>query len=382
MKQTTGDVLEHLISFDTTSHRSNNALVSYVAGYLRDLGVEPVLIPDASGQKTGLLVTIGRDGPGGVILSGHSDVVPVTDQEWSSDPFALTRRGDRLFGRGTADMKGFLAVCLSKVPDMLAAEIGRPIHLAISYDEETTCNGVVPLLNHAQANLPPVRAVFVGEPTRMQVQNGHKGNFGYSVTISGKAGHSALFDRGISANTIAARLITWLDDRLQEVVARSVPGPFNPNYTTCHAGRIKGGTACNILAETCWFEWELRTVPQDDAGEFLAAFRAEADRLIAVARQTAPECAVEIVEEFAVPGLNPEPGGAAEALACELLGDWQTGVASFCSEAGLFQRAGYSTVLVGPGDIAVAHKADEFVETAQLRRCEEFLDALIADQAQ
>ena len=381
MHDQTRDILNRLISFNTISDRTNNPLIEYVAGLLRKQDIEPILFTNEAGNKTGLIATIGPNGPGGVILSGHSDVVPVEGQHWQSDPFTMIERDNKLFGRGTADMKGFIAVCLAQVPDMLKAKLKSPIHIMISYDEEITCEGVIPMLEYAKTHLPTVKAVFVGEPTMMQVLNGHKGHYGYSVQVTGKPAHSALFDTGISANTIAARLVVWLDDRLQDFESRSAPNAFSPNYTTCHAGQINGGTACNILAGECRFEWDLRTLPQEDGTSFLAAFRLEADRLLKIAQKRAPECAIEIIEDYAVPCLQPEAGGFAEALACELLSKTDIGVSPISSEAGLFQRAGYPTVLIGPGDMGDAHKANEFVEIEQLNKCESFIASLINYQS-
>jgi acetylornithine deacetylase len=318
---------------------------------------------------------------GGVILSGHSDVVPVEGQVWTSDPFTLTERDGRLYGRGAVDMKGFLAVCLAMVPEMSRAALRRPVHLVMSYDEELTCRGVLPVIDDMVRRLPPVEAVIVGEPTEMQLVTAHKGAYGYRVKVTGKAAHSSLADQGVSAIAIASRLVVWLDDRLRENAERAGEGDFKPNYTTFHAGTIKGGAACNILAEDCSFEWDLRNLPDEDPEAFLAGFLQKAAELVAEADRTIPGCSVKCNEDYAVPGLRPEQNGAAEALCRRLTGANSVTTVSYSSEAGQFQAAGLSTVLLGPGSIEQAHIADEFIEVSQLAACEAFLSKLIQAQA-
>jgi acetylornithine deacetylase len=372
--------LKALIGFDTVSHRSNAGLIGYVAGVLRANGVEPVLLPDETGAKIGLYVTLGPTSPGGVVLSGHCDVVPVDDQEWGSDPFEGVLRDGCLYGRGAADMKGFIACCLAAVPEMMRAGMSRPIHLVVSYDEETTCRGVIPTIQRMVDTLPRIDAVILGEPTSMRIVTAHKGAYGYKVHVRGQSAHSSLAHQGVSANAIAARLCVWLDDRMRDWAAGALASEFEPPHTTCHVGTIAGGTACNILAQDCRFEWDLRTVPGDDPAAILAGFRAEADRLVAEAAARGHHAAVEIEEDYAVPGLDPEPQGAAEALCRRLSGQNESAVVSYSSEGGQFQAAGLSTVLMGPGSIEQAHIADEFIEVSQLEECHAFLRKLIATQ--
>ncbi|MWD25970.1 acetylornithine deacetylase [Aquicoccus sp. SCR17] len=376
--------LKALIGFDTVSHRSNAGLIDYAAGVLRANGVEPVLLPDETGEKIGLYATIGPLAPGGVVLSGHCDVVPVEDQQWTTDPFEGVERDGRIYGRGAADMKGFIACCLAMVPEMVRASLARPIHIVISYDEETTCRGVIPTIEHMVDTLPRIDAVIVGEPTSMRIVTAHKGAYGYRIHVRGQSAHSSLAHQGVSANALAARLCVWLDDQMQARAAAasdvSEAAEFEPPYTTCHVGTIGGGTACNILAQDCRFEWDLRTVPGDDPAALLADFRAEADRLVAGAAAAGHFAAVEIEEDYAVPGLDPEPEGAAEALCRRLTGRNESAVVSYSSEAGQYQAAGLSTVLMGPGSIEQAHIADEFIEIAQLEECRGVLRKLIATQ--
>ena len=376
--EATAKHLERLV----VSNLSNARLIHYAADQLRAHGAEVVLLPEASGCKIGLHATVGPHTRGGVVLSGHTDIVSVEGQAWTSDPFRLSYRDGRYYGRGTVDMKGFLAACLAMAPQMNEASLKRPIHVVMSYDEETTCRGVLPTISDLSNRFPEIAAVIVGEPTGMRLVTAHKGAYGYKVRVTGRAAHSSLADQGVSATALAARLIVWLDDRMRENAARASGTAFQPNYTTCHAGTIQGGLACNILAADCAFEWDLRTLPEDDPATFLAGFRAYADVLVAEANRVAPGCRIEIEEDYAVPGLRPELGGAAEALCRRLSGANEGTTVSYSSEAGQFQSAGLSTVLMGPGSIDQAHIADEYIEASQLARCEDFLGRIVEFQAQ
>lgn len=380
MKQSTYEILEKLVSFPTVSDGPNDDMIGYVSEYLRALDIAPVLLPDPTGKKIALLATVGPIGPGGVVLSGHGDVVTADGQEWTADPFHVVRQCDRLVGRGVADMKGFLAVSLAMVPDMLAAGLEKPIHIMISYDEETTCEGVVPLIDYATNNLPPIQAVLIGEPTEMKVLNAHKGAYGCVVNVTGRNAHSGLIEDGVSAISIASRLVTWIDDQVRMNAERAVSGPFNPNYTTCHVGRISGGTAVNVLAGGCSFEWDMRFLPADNPLAFAEMFDLEAERLVSEARRIAPECRVERKETFLEPALSPEPGGFAETLAFRLTGTTTPTTMCASSEAVYFRKAGFSTVLVGPGRLAQVHTPDEFVAIDQLEQCEAFVERLILEQ--
>lgn len=375
-------MLERLVSFDTVSDKSNNDLIAFVQEYLAHNGVTVRLVPNEDGSKTNLYATIGPQVAGGIVLSGHTDVVPVADQAWTSDPFTLTRRDSRLFGRGTSDMKGFAAVVLALVPDMLKADLKRPIHIALSYDEEISCMGVLPMIAEMGKTLPPVEAVIVGEPTELNLVTAHKGAFGYKTIVTGHEAHSSLIDQGVSAISMASRLIVHIEDRMRERAARADPlSGFSPAYTTGHAGNVRGGTASNILARQCVFEWELRTVPQDDPVAILRDFEKFGDRLLEQAHQIASDCAIETIEECAIPALKEEPQGAAEALCRRLTGRNGTATAAYCTEAGQFQAAGMSTIVLGPGSIEQAHKPDEFIEFDQLVACRSFLEKLISAQA-
>lgn len=376
-------VLEKLVGFATVSSDSNLDLVGYVADYLRGLGLDPVILPDPSGTKANIHVTIGPHVAGGIVLSGHTDVVPVEGQDWTSDPFRLVRRDDRLFGRGTADMKGFLAVALALVPELIGAGLKRPIHLAFSYDEETSCEGVLPMIDDIGRTRPPVSAVIVGEPTRMALVNAHKGSYGYVTRVTGHEAHSSLIEDGVSAISLAARLIVAMEDRMRARARAQDPASrFDPGYTTGHAGTIRGGTAGNILAGGCEFVWELRTIPGDDADRLVREFEADGAALLAALGPVAAPCRIETLRDCAVPALRPEPDGQAEAFCRRLTGRNRTEAVSYCTEAGQFQAAGWSTIVLGPGSIEQAHKPDEFIEMAELQACAGFIRRLAAHLAE
>jgi acetylornithine deacetylase len=353
-------ILGELVAFDTTSRRSNLGLIAYVEARLAAQGVLSRRIANADGAKANLLATVGPAVAGGVVLSGHTDVVPVDGQAWSSDPFALTAREGRLFGRGTCDMKGFLALALAIVPDVLAADVQRPVHLAFSYDEEIGC-------------------LIVGEPTSMEAVRGHKGIAVYRVTITGREAHSSLTHLGVSANMAAARLMGRLE-ALAEALERAADpaSPFTPKHATLTIGQVNGGTAANILAGRCAFVFDLRSPPTADPLSVLAPFFAEVEALDAAMKARAPETGV-VVERLALaPPLHPEADGEAERLARRLAGDNGPGrVVAYAAEAGQFQAAGFSTIICGPGSIDQAHQADEYVDLSQMQRGAAFMARLV-----
>ena len=377
-------ILDRLVAFPTVSSATNLALVDWVEGYLAGFGVKSHRVYDATGTKANLYASIGPDVPGGVILSGHTDVVPVTGQNWTSDPYAVTERDGRLYGRGTCDMKGFDALALAAVPMALKAGVKRPLQIALSYDEETGCDGCVGMIQEMARLLPRASAVIVGEPSRMKVVTGHKGGIGFQTAIKGYEIHSALMDRGVSAIMEAARLIGWANDRNAENRVRQ-PGPlaapFDPPWTTVHVGRIHGGTADNITAGHCMMTLDMRVVPGEASEAWAAAYVAEAARVEAAMRKVHPDTSITLTRSFDVPGLIPETDGAAEMLARGLTGDNSSHVVSYGTEAGHFQRAGYSTVVCGPGDIAQAHQADENLELSEFAAGLDFMRALVKNLA-
>ncbi|MEO0411609.1 MAG: acetylornithine deacetylase [Pseudomonadota bacterium] len=368
---TSQDILETLIAFDTTSRLSNLSLITWVEDYLANYGVTGRRVLSPEGDKANFYATIGTGSAGGVVLSGHSDVVPVDGQDWTTDPYTLTQRGDKLYGRGTCDMKGFIACALAAVPQMTSLK--RPIHLALSYDEEVGCQGVAPMVAAIVEHLPPIEAVIVGEPTMMHLVTGHKGIGAFQTTVRGIPAHSSQTQLGVSAVMVAAELITQLMTIAEGLKARSDPD-FEPPHTTLTVNTIHGGAAINILAEHCSFMWDVRAIPGDDAATLLAEFEQ-----FCMAKATQYSHPISIATEVIAnaPGLTPQDDNSAETLIRRLTGANNSGAAAFATEAGFFQGAGFDTVVFGPGDIAQAHQPDEFITLKQLAACDTFLGSLV-----
>lgn len=373
------EILERLIAFDTTSRSSNLALIEWVEAYLDRHGVPHRRVPNAEGTKSNLMAVIGPAIDGGVVLSGHTDVVPVDGQAWSTDPFKLTERDGRFYGRGTCDMKGFLALALAAVPELAAGRAARPVHLAFSYDEEIGCLGAPAMIEVIARETPKPALVVVGEPTDMVAVNGHKGIATFTVTVHGREAHSSQTQQGVSAIMEAIPLMASLKalgDRLEREADPA--SPFTPKGATLTIGVIHGGTAGNILARECQFLFDLRCPPGLDPLQLLAPFHAEVAALDAALKARAPEAGVTLQRRSLTPPLSPEPNGAAEAFARRLAGDnGPPRAVAFAAEAGQFQQAGFSTVICGPGSIAQAHQPDEFVERSQLERGAGFMRRLI-----
>ena len=372
-------ILERLVGFDTTSNLSNLSLIAWVEAYLADFGVASHRVASPDGAKANLLASIGPATSGGVVLSGHTDVVPTLGQPWTSDPFALTRREGRLFGRGTCDMKGFLALALAAVPDLIAAPLKRPAHLAFSYDEEVGCLGAPALIAAMTTGLAAPAVVVVGEPTSMEVVSAHKGILAALVTVGGREAHSSQPHLGASAVMVAARLMAALVELADSLEARAHLGSlFEPRGATLTIGKVSGGTAGNILARECSFVFDLRCPPGDDPHAILAGFFALATSLDVEIRKRAPGGGVSVVVTAEVPAFRARPDDPAEIFARRLAGDnGPARAVSFAAEAGQFQAAGYPTVLIGPGSIDQAHQPDEYVDIAQMERGALFMTRLV-----
>ncbi len=373
------DMIATLVSFDTVSHKPNRALIDWMQGHLQARGVPTRLFPDAQGEKANLLGSFGPPGPGGVVLSGHSDVVPVEGQDWDSDPFTLAVRDGRLYGRGTADMKSFLAVALALADEFRGRALKRPIHLLASYDEEVGCTGVRSALPALRApDLDPL-AIIVGEPTSMQVCSAHKGIHAFRTTVTGLEAHSSQTDRGVNAIVVAARIVGLLERLAAEAAAAGdSSNGFSPPYTTIHVGTIRGGTALNIIPRSCTFDWEIRPLPDDDPQAIVARVEAFAtDSLLPAMRAVSPKTGIVTEALVWIPALRKEPGNAAETLAMHLAGTNATHVVAYGAEAGLFQQNGTPTVLCGPGDIAQAHQPNEFIAIDQVKACMAFMRRLM-----
>jgi len=376
-------LLERLVAFDTESSKSNLALVAFVEDYLRAWSVPFVRVPNREGDKAALFATIGPADRGGVVLSGHTDVVPVAGQAWTSDPFVLRVEGGRAYGRGAVDMKGFCALCLALVPDLLAADLKTPIHLLLSYDEETTCLGPVDTIRRFGADLPMPIAVIVGEPTSLEVADAHKSVVTFSTVVHGHEAHSAKPALGANAVAAAAELVCELSRIGDDMMARGDPsGRFDPPHTTVHVGTIAGGTARNILPKDCRLHWEFRGVPGLDPDEIPRRLeRFAQDVALGRLNRYGPYGRIETTMEVSVPGLAPEPGSEAERLALRLAGRNGTVTVPFATEAGRFQAAGVPTVVCGPGSIDRAHQPDEYVTLDELAAGEAFLRRLAAECA-
>lgn len=372
------EMLARLVAFDTVSHKSNLELIAFVADYLDGWGVPYHRFPNADGDKAALFATIGPQDRGGVVLSGHTDVVPVAGQSWSRDPFTLHVADGRAYGRGAVDMKGFVALSLALVPDFLAADLKTPIHLFLSYDEELTCLGVVDGIAAMGHDLPRPRAVIVGEPTSLDITDAHKGIRTFHTVITGFAAHSSKPQLGASAVHAGALLAAELDRMAQEAAEKIDPsGRFDPPYDTVHVGKLHGGIARNILADRCELAWEVRTLPGSDPDDVPRRFAAYAETVLARMRRTAPSSTIETVMTSDVPGLAPDPGSEAEALAMRLAGRNRTIAVAYATEAGHFQRAGLPTIVCGPGSIDQAHQPDEYITLEQLAAGESFMRQLL-----
>jgi acetylornithine deacetylase len=374
-------MLERLIGFDTESSKSNLELVAFVEDYLKSLGVAYVKIPNYAGDKAALFATIGPNRDGGVVLSGHTDVVPVEGQAWTSDPFKLRREAGRLYGRGACDMKGFDAICLSMIPEFLNARHTRPVHILLSYDEETTCRGPLDTIARFGADLPRPGAVLVGEPTLMQVADAHKSVAGYSTIVHGHAAHSSKPNLGASAVEAACDLVTELYRLGDAFAAEGDPsGRFDPPASTIHVGTIQGGTARNIMAKLCVFHWEFRALPGVAQNLALQRLEEYAARVVTPKLTCyATDAFVETVTEVEVPGLKPESGSIAESLSLKLARSNHTITVPYASEAGQFQLANVPTVVCGPGSIDQAHQPDEYIDIAQIELCIAFMRGLATE---
>ncbi len=371
-----------LVSFDTTSRNSNLPLIDWVDAYLRQHGVAGERTYDETGQKASLFATIGPRGAAGYVLSGHTDVVPVDGQDWTSDPFSLSMRDGKAYGRGAVDMKGFVACCLAAVPAMTRADLVRPIHLAFSYDEEVGCVGVRPLLMRLAAGefgiMKPV-AAFIGEPTSMTVVIGHKGKRSIRVTVRGSNAHSSLAPLYVNAVEFGALLVAFIRGQAERLMTDGVRDPlYDITHSTAHVGVFRGGTALNIVPAAAEIIYEYRVIAQDDGDALVEEARAYAKHVLEPRMQAVDPASgidFEIYTSFA--GLDTAPDAPVVSLAKKLAGRNDHGKVAFGTEAGLFTAmAGIPAVVVGPGSIEPAHKADEFIELTELATCNAFLSRL------
>jgi acetylornithine deacetylase len=378
MSQAALDIVKTLIAFDTTSRGSNLALIDFAQGLLEKSGARCRRSFDATGKKANLFATIGPEGDGGFVLSGHTDVVPVDGQDWSSDPFKPEVRDGKLFGRGACDMKGFVGVALALAPEIAKAKLTKPIHFALSYDEEVGCVGVTGLLDDLKAQgIKPALAI-IGEPTLMKVVGAHKGGAKLVTRCCGREHHSSQPEQGANAVMMAGEFVNLLDQVWNELRADTDPR-FDPPHSTIQANMISGGTAVNILAREAEVTWEYRCLPDRDAGKIVerVKHRAEAE-VLPKYRARAPEAALETTLHAQYPGLAMDEDSPAIALARELTGANKIEAVAYGTEAGHFQNYGIPAVICGPGSIEQAHRPDEFCAVSELEACEAFLRKVIA----
>ena len=379
------EILDRLVKFPTVSRDSNLPLIDWVEEYLTGFGIACHRhVREDDPRKAALFAHVGPAEAGGVVLSGHTDVVPVDGQPWTGDPFTVTEREGRLYGRGTTDMKGFDALAIWAMVEAQTRGLRRPLQIALSYDEEIGCTGAPPLIAAMQATLPRADTVIVGEPTMMKAVTGHKGSVSFDVHVHGFEVHSSILHTGVSAIMYGARLIEWAN-RSNAESAAATPGPiaalFDPPYTNVHVGQIEGGTAHNITAKDCVFHVGFRVVPGETLEMWETRLRAAAAEVEAEMQAVRPETWIEITPAFSLPPFKPDGAGRAETLVRQLTGDNGTQHVSYGTEASHFQTAGYSVVVCGPGDIAVAHQPDEYITCAQFAEGQAFMENLLAHLA-
>lgn len=363
------EMLALLLEFDTTSRESNLALIEVIRDFLASRGVTSQLFYDEEGRKANLYARIGPPGPGGVMLSGHTDVVPVDDQAWTVPPFQLTEHDGRYYGRGSADMKGFLACVLAAVENFLAVPLRMPLHLAFSYDEEVGCLGVRSLVNHLRASSEKPALCIIGEPTQMRPVYGHKGKLAIRCRVAGHACHSAYAPDGVNAISYAAKLINKLDE-LGQALTHQQDRRFHPAWSTLQVGTIHGGAALNIVPQSCSFDFEVRYLPGSDPQAVTLALRDYADTtLLPTMRQTAQSSAIDFQLLSHYPGLLTDPHSDFASWLAQWCGSDDFSTVAFGTEGGLFDEAGVATLVCGPGSMEQGHKPDEYVSISQIERC-------------
>ena len=373
------DILDRLLAFDTVSSKPNMALMDYVKGLLEGAGLGVTLVPDPSGGKANLFASTGPKGAGGVMLSGHTDVVPVEGQLWTKPPFALTEVEGRYYGRGAADMKGFVACAIEAMLDAARRPLKVPLHLALSYDEEIGCMGVRSLIDLMTSAPVKPRFCIVGEPTGMQVATGHKGKVALRATCVGREGHSALAPLALNALHLGADFLGAVR-RLQAEVATSGlrDGDYDVPYSTLHVGKMSGGVQVNIVPNLAVLDFEIRSLAGEDVAGLIARLEAEAEAIVAPLRAEFPEAAIRVERLWDYPGLGTPSDGEVVRFVKGLTGANGTIKVAFGTEGGLFDaRLGVPTVICGPGSMAQGHKPDEFVAVEQIERCRGMLAALV-----
>ena len=373
-------LMTKLISFPTVSRDSNLPLVDWVESYLDSHGIPAHRVYDETGEKAALFAHVGPDVEGGIVLSGHTDVVPVDGQAWDTDPWTVIEKDGKYFGRGTCDMKGFDALSIWALVEANQRGVTRPLQLALSYDEEVGCLGAPPMIDRMVETLPKASAVIVGEPSMMNAVTAHKGGLGLNTHIKGYEVHSSLMHTGVSAIMYGARLIEWAN-QTNAASAAAEPSPvaamFEPTFTTVHIGTIEGGTADNITAKDCRFSVDMRVLPDESPERWREIYMEQVAGVVADMKAVHPDTAIEVDTTFWVPGLRPEEDGEAERIVRQITGDNGEHVVSYGTEAGQFQERDYSVVICGPGSIEQAHQPNEFIEVAQFKAGAAFLERML-----
>ncbi|TPK86348.1 acetylornithine deacetylase [Mesorhizobium sp. B2-4-17] len=364
------EILDRLVSFPSVAGKPNGDIAGWVETYLMEHGTQVTVLPGPEGDRSNLFATIGPADVPGYILSGHMDVVPAAEPQWTSAPFALRQQGERLYGRGTTDMKGFLAVVLAAVPALRGLRLARPIHLAFSYDEEVGCRGVPHLIARLPALCAKPLGVIVGEPSAMRAVCAHKGKAAARVTINGRSGHSSRPDLGLNAIHAMAGALSAAVSEAERLTHGPFDPAFEPPYCSLQAGVVAGGQSVNIIPDTCTLDLEARAIPGVDPASLLAPVKAQAEVLMADGFQ------VEWTPISAYPALSLPRDAALTTLLCELTGEAPLGAVSYGTEAGLYQAAGFDAIICGPGDIGRAHKPDEYILASELAACQRLIGAL------
>jgi acetylornithine deacetylase len=372
---TAAAILADLVSFQSLSGLSTHGITGYISNYLHAHGIEAILSYDAEGERANVFATIGPQVDGGVVLNGHTDVVPVDGQDWATPPFTLTQKGDRLFGRGSVDMKGFLACVLASVPMFQDAGLRRPVHIAFTYDEETGGHGMPVLLGQMAGYPLRPEVVIVGEPTGMDIVTGHKGGTEMRTEIIGHAVHSCDPTRGVNAISVAMRLVSKIEEIRGRLAGEPIPDcPYYPPYGTFNVGTIEGGAARNATAGWCNFDWEYRPLPGENSRAIIAEIEEFATTVLLPPMQAInPEARIDIITEVSVPGLDDRNAETAAAFVSEVTGRNSRNVVSFGTDAGYFSDAGFSTVVCGPGTIERAHAPDEYITLDELQQGLDFM---------
>jgi acetylornithine deacetylase len=368
-------LIEKLVAFDSTSRNSNLPVIGFIEQYLDTHAITHTRIPSPDDTKSNLLARIGPEVEGGTILSGHTDVVPIDGQVWSSDPFTVSKRDNKLYGRGTADMKSFIAICLAMVPEFKKATLEKPIWLAFSYDEEVGCLGAPHLLGYIVKHIPKPAFAIIGEPTMMQVVTAHKGVMSFETTVHGLEWHSSQPHLGVNAVHVACELVTFLSGMARELSASGIRDPrFEPPFSTVHVGVINGGTARNIIARECSFQWEIRPLPGENYQSIIDRYHARCNELLAIMKATSVEANITTRPMSRMAGVTlpttAQPS-CQHVMRCAQTNEQHA--VSFGTEAGVFNEHGVPAIICGPGNIQQAHKPDEFIELSQITACVEFL---------